>query len=133
MKQVNKFYNAGLFVKSVILLAFFTLAGKGLFAQINSIILSRPTDTSMTASIIFEQVSDFYFRYGTAPGSYSDSTAVMTDSTGVPMVIDMTNLTANTQYYYTVGTGLRAQALLLQVPSISTTPNGQLILHLRLL
>ena len=68
MKQSNKLCNASSFTKSVILLVQFTFCSTALFAQINSIILSRPTDTSMTANIIFEQVSDFYFRYGTAPG-----------------------------------------------------------------
>jgi hypothetical protein len=71
-------------------------------AQINSIILGRPTDTSMTASIMFEQKSDFYFRYGTASGVYTDSTGIFTDSTNVPMSIDMSNLSGNTKYFYTV-------------------------------
>lgn len=88
--------------KPAFVLLLFVFVQISSFAQINSIILGRPTDTSMTASIMFEQKSDFYFRYGTSAGLYSDSTSVFTDSAGVPMFTDMTNLMANTQYFYSV-------------------------------
>ena len=78
------------------------LSGQVAFGQIHSIILARPTDTSMTASIMFSQASDFYFRYGNSPGRYTDSTAVMNAPAGTPVTVDMTNLTADTRYYYSV-------------------------------
>lgn len=69
-------------------------------AQLNSVILSRPTDTSMTASIMFDQRSDFYLVYGTSSGIYTDSTPVVTAGVDSPYFALMNHLTPNTKYYY---------------------------------
>ena len=76
-------------------------------AQLNSVILSRPTDTSITASVMFNQTSDFYMKYGSASGVYTDSTGVMTTGTDTmfyshPYFALMNHLMPNTKYYYVV-------------------------------
>jgi hypothetical protein len=71
-------------------------------AQDFNIILGRPTDTSVTASIIFDQNVEYYFTYGMQPGVYSDSTSLITNLSNVPDETDFHNLLPNTRYYYTV-------------------------------
>ena len=51
------------------------------FAQNFNIILGRPTDTSITASVMFDQVVQYYFSYGSQPGIYSQNTPVFTNNT----------------------------------------------------
>lgn len=71
-----------------------------IYAQNQNIILGRPTDNSITASILFEQNIQFYFEYGTQSGVYTFSTAPTLNTPGTPDEIDLTNLTGNTKYYY---------------------------------
>jgi hypothetical protein len=56
----------------LILLLFITIVS---FAQQKSIILGRPTDTSITASILFDQNVTYYIEYGTQSGIYSNTTS----------------------------------------------------------
>ncbi len=63
-------------------------------------ILGRPTDTSMTVSLLFNQSVDFYIEYGTVCGSYPFSTSQMANTAGTPNEIDLQNLLPNTKYYY---------------------------------
>jgi Secretion system C-terminal sorting domain/Calcineurin-like phosphoesterase len=76
------------------------LSTQSVSAQLNSIILGRPTDTSMTASIMFDQNADFYLQFGSQSGVYTDSTSVVSCNAGTPFFAVMRNLTANTKYYY---------------------------------
>ncbi|WP_158527008.1 T9SS type A sorting domain-containing protein [Flavobacterium aciduliphilum] len=69
-------------------------------AQQQSIILGRPTDTSITASILLDQNVTYYLEYGTQSGNYPNSTVIYTNAANVPDEIDITNLAPNTQYYY---------------------------------
>jgi len=69
-------------------------------AQQFNIILGRPTDNSITASVMFYQNVDFYFCYGTQPSIYTDSTAIFNNTPTIPNEIDFTNLIADVQYYY---------------------------------
>lgn len=71
-------------------------------AQLHSIVLGRPTDTSMTADIMFVQTTMFYIKYGTQAGVYTDSTSIFTDSAGEPIIVAMSRLVADTKYYYVV-------------------------------
>lgn len=43
-------------------------------AQNYNIILGRPTESSVTISILFDQSAQVYWEYGTIPGTYSSST-----------------------------------------------------------
>lgn len=69
-------------------------------AQTKSIILGRPTATSVTASILFDQNVDYYIEYGIQSGNYSTPTSVYNNTLNVPDEIDLVNLLPNTQYFY---------------------------------
>ena len=69
-------------------------------AQEKSIILGRPTDTSITASILFDQNVQYYIEYGTVSGIYPSVTPTYTNVSKTPDEIDLVNLVANTKYYY---------------------------------
>lgn len=71
-----------------------------LFAQNHSIILGRPTDVAVTASILFDQNVQFYLEYGTQSGVYPSTTPTMNNVVNTPDEVDITGLTANTKYYY---------------------------------
>ncbi|MEI7423603.1 MAG: metallophosphoesterase [Prolixibacteraceae bacterium] len=63
-------------------------------------ILGRPTNTSVTMSILFDQSSDVYWEYGTSTGVYPLKTATFTAIKDKPLETDFTNLSANTKYFY---------------------------------
>ena len=69
-------------------------------AQQQSIVLGRPTATSITASILFDQNMQYYLEYGTQSGTYAATSIVYSNVLNVPDEIDLTGLTPNTQYYY---------------------------------
>ena len=71
-------------------------------AQSQSIILGRPTDTSITASIMFDQNVDSYVEYGTSTGSYAAHTNTVSEVANIPDEIDITGLQSDTKYYYRV-------------------------------
>lgn len=83
-----------------IVTAFVLIASEGLFAQAYNIILGRPTDSSMTASILIEASGQCYLEYGTVQGMYGDVTPTYTFTAAKPEEIDMTRLQPNTRYYY---------------------------------
>jgi Secretion system C-terminal sorting domain/Calcineurin-like phosphoesterase len=77
-------------------------------AQQYDIILGRPTDTSITASVMFYQNADVYIEYGTQTGNYPNTTLAYSCLTKIPNEIDLHNLVPNTKYYYRLkyrGTG----------------------------
>jgi len=63
-------------------------------------ILGRPTNTSITMSILFDQQTEVYWEYGTTTGVYSKSTTSVTATKDTPLVIDFTGLDPNKKYYY---------------------------------
>lgn len=69
-------------------------------AQSYSEILGRPTDTSITMSIMFDRDMEVFWEYGTASGSYSVNTAVYTIYDSIPLEVDFSNLSTNTKYFY---------------------------------
>jgi hypothetical protein len=98
-----------LFIKKLLLFVFLVNVTSFLKAQNNSIILGRPTDTSITASVMFTQVYNYYLEYGLQPGIYNNNTATYTSVSNQPEEIELSQLTANTRYYYrlryrTIGT-----------------------------
>lgn len=72
------------------------------FSQNKSIILGRPTDTSVTASIMFDQPVQFYFEYGIQPGTYTSVSAIFTNVPNTPDEVDLGNLQPDTRHYYRV-------------------------------
>ncbi len=69
-------------------------------AQTNNIILGRPTDTTITASVMFDQSAQFYLQYGTVSGNYTNTTPVTNAVANTPDEIELKNLLPNTRYYY---------------------------------
>lgn len=63
-------------------------------------ILGRPTDNSITISVLFDKTNQVYFEYDTIPGKYSKSTTPFTALSGEAVEFDLTNLLPNTRYYY---------------------------------
>lgn len=72
------------------------------YAQDKNIILGRPTNNSITASILFEQNREYYIEYGTQSGIYTQTSPTYTNVAGTPDEIDIQNLSANTKYFYRV-------------------------------
>jgi hypothetical protein len=69
-------------------------------AQSYNEILGRPTDSSVTISILFDQQAEVYWEYGTLPGSYTSSTTIVTGLKNIPLEFDFTDLQPDTKYYY---------------------------------
>lgn len=73
---------------------------KNLKAQSYSEILGRPTDSSITMSVMFDQNMDAYWEYGTTSGVYTNTTPTISTLDSIPSEIDFINLVTNTKYYY---------------------------------
>ena len=101
--------------KNLTLFAFLLLSAIS-YSQNKSIILGRPTDTSITVSILFDQNVQYYFQYGTQPGNYSQTSTTYNNVLNVPDEIDLHNLTADTKYYY------RVQYKLISNPAFIASP-----------
>jgi len=69
-------------------------------SQQHSIILGRPTNTSITASILFDQNIQYYLEYGIQSGNYTNTTSNFTNVINVPDEVDLIDLSPNTQYFY---------------------------------
>jgi len=65
-----------------------------------NIILGRPTNSSVTMSILFDQQTDVYWEYGTVPGVYNKTTATYPASKDIPLEVDLENLVTNARYFY---------------------------------
>lgn len=76
------------------------LLSLGLSAQTFNEMLGRPTDNSITASVLFDSQVDTYIEYGVTSGNYTATTAVVSSATGLPVVTKIGGLTAETRYYY---------------------------------
>lgn len=69
-------------------------------AQNYSIILGRPTDKSITISLLFDQNVNFYIEYGTTASLYTKNTPTYNTTTNNTYNIELTDLTGNSRYYY---------------------------------
>lgn len=76
------------------------LFGLSLNAQQFNEILGRPTDSSITISILFDQETEVYWEYGTASGTYASQTTVYNAPASQPVEADFIGLMPNTRYYY---------------------------------
>ena len=95
MKQIKKSKNPLISVFFLFFVSSFTLQ-----AQQYDIILGRPTDTSITASIMFYQNTEVVIEYGSQPGSYNHFSPSFTLQSKIPNDIDLRLLTTNTKYFY---------------------------------
>ena len=90
-----------LLLLKIITTLFFILSGNNsLSAQSCNEILGRPTDSSVTLSILFDRQTEVYREYGTAPGVYAFNTAHDIAAGDTPLEVDFTGLTPDTKYYY---------------------------------
>jgi len=84
-----------------LLIVLLIIGSKLIFSQNFNEILGRPTDSTITMSILFvNQQSDVYWEYGTASGVYTFSTDTLTAAVKTPLEIDFTNLMPDTKYFY---------------------------------
>lgn len=65
-------------------------------------ILGRPTNSSITANILFSKQSEVYWEYGTTTGNYTGKSATSKASGDVPLEVELTSLTTDTKYFYRV-------------------------------
>lgn len=65
-----------------------------------TIILGRPTDSSITANILSAENLFFYIEYGTESQRYDRRTDISSLQKDQPVEITITNLDGDTQYYY---------------------------------
>ena len=87
-------------IRQLTLIVFLSITCNLLFGQTYSEILGRPTNTSITMSILFDQKMDVYWEYGTAGGNYTQSTPAVIAEKDIPLEKDMTGLLPDTKYYY---------------------------------
>ncbi|OIN60694.1 metallophosphoesterase [Arsenicibacter rosenii] len=88
------------FTRNLYLSFFLFLWHYPLVAQNKSVILGRPTDKSITASVYFEASAEFYLEYGLSPGNYPFRTTAIRNQARKPDMVELTNLSPNTRYYY---------------------------------
>jgi len=63
-------------------------------------LLTRPTSSSVTVSLVPKDAMEFFFKYGTSPGSYSCQTPAVPVKAGSPVNITIQGLVPDTQNYY---------------------------------
>lgn len=63
-------------------------------------VLGRPTDNSLTISVLFSQVVNVYFEYGMIHGSFPNQTSTFTSLAETPVVTDLQPLEPDTRYFY---------------------------------
>jgi len=71
------------------------------YSQIpGTIILGRPTNTSITANILTDKDMDVYIEYGTEASVHTNHTDIVQCPSKKPMEVVIDNLEPDTQYYY---------------------------------
>lgn len=82
------------------LFLFITVISKATYAQNFTELLGRPTDTSITMSIRFEQAMEVYWEYGIQSGVYNKTTPTYNLAAGIPEEVNFNGLSRNTKYFY---------------------------------
>jgi len=88
------------FCKTLFIFAAIIFYTNAVKAQTHSIILGRPTDVSITASIQFDYAVDCYLEYGTTSGVYTNTIPTFINTPNIPDEVDMQNLMPDTKYFY---------------------------------
>lgn len=73
-----------------------------LYSQTPSVILGRPTDSSITFSILFEQNAEYFIEYGSSSGMYPQNTQTFQSQLYTPKHFELTGLNPNTLYFYRI-------------------------------
>ncbi|MCU0784034.1 MAG: metallophosphoesterase [Verrucomicrobia bacterium] len=72
------------------------------FAVDYNILLGRPTDKSIAVSLLASNDLQIYFELGSQSGSYTNQTATMAVTNGIPSVTTFAGLQPNQKYFYRV-------------------------------
>lgn len=65
-----------------------------------SVVLGRPTESSVTANVLSSSAKEAYIEYGPRPGQYSRKTAVVTLAANVPVELLLDSLAPDATGYY---------------------------------
>jgi hypothetical protein len=87
-----------------------TLEDPASHAFVGSIILGRPTDHGVTASLMSDHAGDVWLEYGTQPGAYSLRSTHAALQAGVPLHLTIDGLQTGARYLYRVRTTADAGA-----------------------
>jgi len=87
-------------IKTIFIFALFIYLFNTSFSQIPNIILGRPTDSSITLSILNNQISQTFVEYGLNSGALNSNSVEFTNTAGVAVEFELNNLLPNTKYYY---------------------------------
>lgn len=68
--------------------------------QALSVVLGRPTDQSVTASVVSTQAREAYLEYGARPGRYEQRSEIVKLAAGIPQHLQMGRLAPNSRVYY---------------------------------
>ena len=71
-------------------------------AFVTSSILSRPTDNSVTLTVVPKKGLQLFYEYGTASSNYTFSCDVKTTAANVPVKTLINSLSPNTRYFYRI-------------------------------
>lgn len=63
-------------------------------------VLGRPTNSSISVSVLSPSDMEFYAEYGTSPGNYSGKTGITSAKARIPVELAIEKLQSNTRYYY---------------------------------
>lgn len=91
-----------IFQKNLFLLFIFFTNPLLVKSQTYNVILGRPTDTSITASLLFYQSANVYLEYGNQTGQYNQNTNQILVNASQTVEITMGGLTPNSLNYYRV-------------------------------
>ncbi len=69
-------------------------------AQDPIVILGRPTNRTITANVVMDRAGSVCIAYGKRSEQYADTSAPQSAESGVPVVIELSKLSENSQYYY---------------------------------
>ena len=72
----------------------------GLDPGLSNIILGRPTDSSIAISVLSAEAQSVYVEYGTSKTALVKKSATIALAAGMPQVIEINGLKANTKNYY---------------------------------
>jgi hypothetical protein len=88
-------------IRSYVMLVLCSISAHGVLSgQTFNEILGRPTNRSMTMSILCDRQMEVYWEYGVRSGAYTLSTATYTAAVDTPLVTTFGNLTPDTKYFY---------------------------------
>lgn len=67
-----------------------------------TVVLGRPTNTSIAANLLSSAALSVYLEYGTQPGAYPSQIDAVTLTANTPQTVTLAGLAANTRYYYRI-------------------------------